>query len=290
MSPENQRPALSIVIPVFNGEGTIGRLTEQLLFELKDRYPLEIILVNDDSTDGSEEVCLRLHERFPRHVKFLCLAKNVGEHNAVMAGLNYARGDHAVIMDDDGQNPVSEVPRLVEAAVQGGYDAVYASYDRKYHPLWRNVGSWFNDQVANILLGKPRGVYLSSFKALNRFLIQEIIKYDLPFPYIDGLILRTTSRIGQVKVAHATGGRNRSGYSLWKLVALWSNLFVNFSILPLRVCLLIGAVLVVMGSGVGIQLVALGLIGEYVGRMSLGLNKTPQYAIRRSYPDEGPGN
>lgn len=308
------KPFVSIVIPVYNGAATIGPLVEQLITTLTPRYELEIVLVNDCSPrDTSEEVCLQLHHKYPGVVAFYSLAKNVGEHNAVMAGLNHTQGEYVVIMDDDFQNPVSEVTTLVEAIKDSGADVVYSYYATKHHSFFRNLGSRFNNWVGTIMLGKPRDLYLSSFKVMNRFLVREIIKYDLPFPYIDGLILRTTSRIGRVQVVHQPRAHGESGYTLRKLISLWLNMFTNFSILPLRAAMAVGFLFSLVGLGVGaytvlekltnphlpvgwamttamiaifsgVQLIAMGMIGEYLGRVFLSQNRKPQYVIRLSYP------
>jgi len=245
-------------------------------------------------------------------VRFFSLARNVGEHNAVMAGLNQVRGDWAVIMDDDFQNPVSEVHKLIEYANNHDCDVVYSYYKSKHHARWRNLGSRFNDKVANLMLKKPKDLYLSSFKALNRFLIEEIIQYQLPYPYIDGLILRTTNKIGRIQVEHEPRRDGRSGYTLTKLIRLWLNMFTNFSILPLRTSTVLGAICSVFGLGLGvwtvyeklnqpnlpvgyptlmivvlffsgIQLLSLGIIGEYIGRIFLSQNRKPQYTIRKRF-------
>ena len=301
---------ISIVIPVFNAEKSIGPLVKSILEDPQRHFDAEVVLVNDCSTDKSAEVCEQLARSYPRRVRYFLLSKNVGEHNAVMAGLNEAKGDYAVIMDDDFQNPVREMRKFVQAAEDGGHDVVYSYYEQKRHSLFRNLGSWFNDQAANIMLRKPQHLYLSSFKVINRFLIDEIARYDLPFPYVDGLILRTTDSIGKVKVEHDERHAGKSGYTLGKLIRLWLNMFTNFSILPLRASILLGFAFSVLGIGLGIytviekflnpdfpvgmaallvtistfsgvQLIALGMIGEYLGRMFLSQNKTPQYTIRK---------
>ncbi|OGU39000.1 MAG: glycosyl transferase family 2, partial [Ignavibacteria bacterium GWA2_36_19] len=230
---DNQKLGLTIVIPVYNSEDSLSRLTDHLVNSLSGDYKLEIILVNDCSNDNSEKICIALYEKYNSIVKFYSLSKNVGEHNAVMAGLNYTTGDFIVIMDDDFQNPISEVIKLVEYAKEQSYDVVYTYYDRKQHHFLRNLGSKFNDKVANVMLKKPKDLYLSSFKLISKFLVKEIIKYDLPFPYIDGLILRTTNNIGKIQVHHQERNVGKSGYTLTKLVSLWLNMFTNFSILPL---------------------------------------------------------
>lgn len=308
----NQKISLSIVIPVYNSQDSISKLTDHLVASLGVDYKLEIVLVNDSSKDNSEKLCIALYEKYETIVKFYSLSKNVGEHNAVMAGLNHTTGDFIVIMDDDFQNPISEVIKLVEFAKENSYDVVYTYYDRKQHHFLRNLGSKFNDKVANVMLKKPKDLYLSSFKLMSKFLVNEIIKYDLPFPYIDGLILRTTTNIGKIQVYHQERIVGKSGYTLTKLIALWLNMFTNFSILPLRVSIYIGFVFAFLGLifGVytvieklsnprlpigfaalavsvfifaGVQLISLGMIGEYIGRIFLSLNKRPQYTVKKKF-------
>jgi glycosyltransferase involved in cell wall biosynthesis len=307
----NLNPLISIIIPVYNGEQTIEDLTGKLIAELTSRFNLEIVLVNDCSPDTSEQACIRVQQKYPDIVSFLSLSINVGEHNAVMAGLNHATGDYAVIMDDDFQNPVSEVVCLTTYMKENSYDVVYTYYDEKKHSFLRNLGSRFNDYVANIMLRKPKNLYLSSFKILNRFLIDEVIKYTLPYPYIDGLILRTTTSIGKIKVTHDKRAVGRSNYSLKKLVSLWMNMFTNFSIIPLRISIGLGflfsltgfliginaviekilnpsvplgytSLIVVVSIYAGIQLIAIGMLGEYLGRLFMAHNGKPQYSIRKS--------
>jgi undecaprenyl-phosphate 4-deoxy-4-formamido-L-arabinose transferase len=310
MNNNDSLPQLSILIPVYNSEKTIGRLVEELIDSLGSLFKLEIVLVNDHSIDRSEEICISLFEKYKENIKFYSLSKNVGEHSAVMAGLNHVTGDYTVIMDDDFQNPISAVVKLVNAALGDAYDVVYSFYDNKKHSLFRNWGSWFNDKMANIMLKKPRDLYLSSFKVLNKFLVNEIVKYKSPFPYIDGLILQITDRIGKVKVEHTERLEGRSGYTARKLISLWLNMFTNFSILPLRVSIILGLIFASSGFVLGaysvfekylnpampvgfasifvaisifggIQLIMLGMVGEYIGRIFISLNKKPQYTVRK---------
>lgn len=312
MSIKASSIALSIVIPVYNAEKTIHRLVDELIRDLDFHCRLEIILVNDNSIDRSEEVCISLYEKYKKVIKFYSLSMNVGEHSAVMAGLNKATGDYIVIMDDDFQNPISEVVKLVNAALENDHDVVYSYYEKKRHSLFRNLGSWFNDRVANLMLKKPKDLYLSSFKILNRFLVDEIIKYHAPFPYIDGLILQVTDKIWKVKVEHHERQESRSGYTFKKLTLLWLNMFTNFSILPLRSSIILGLIFALVGLALGIytviekilypdlpigfaslivsisvfsgiQLIMLGVVGEYIGRVFLSLNRKPQYTIKKIY-------
>jgi len=305
MRPEVQ---LSFVIPVYNGSRTIGPLVRRI-HELYSDLVIEVVLVNDGSADDSEQVCLGLCDAYPDTVTFVHLARNFGEHNAVMAGLRHSRGTHVAILDDDGQNPPEEVRRLYDTALAGDHDVVYGRYRVKHHSRLRNLGSRFNDRVANWMLDKPRELYLSSFKVMNRFLVDEILKYEGAFPYIDGLVLRVTRDAGQVEVEHREGP-DRSNYTLRKLFLLWLNMFLNFSILPLRAAALLGlfmsvtsavllvatiidklyinpgvtvglpTVLVIVLLLAGVQLVILGTIGEYLGRLFRDHSKRPQFVAR----------
>ncbi|MEK7850493.1 MAG: glycosyltransferase family 2 protein [Deltaproteobacteria bacterium] len=298
---------LSIVIPVYNSEKSIGPLCERLIELYSKIFKLEIVLVNDYSKDNSDGVCKRLQSEHSAIITYIRLSRNFGEHNAVMAGLNYATGDYCVIMDDDLQNPPEEVVKLLDKIMKG-YDVVYTRYSSKKHNIFRNLGSRFNDKVANMLLKKPVDLYLSSFKIINRFVVNEIIKYTGPDPYIDGIILRTTRNISSVDVGHEERRVGKSGYSLGKLISIWGNTVVSFSLLPLRLLGLIGFLMVSTGSIYGaikyiwgnepfaltefetivsfgfffrgILLMATGLVGEYVGRIYLFLNREPQFVIR----------
>ncbi|HLJ95379.1 MAG TPA: glycosyltransferase family 2 protein [Gemmataceae bacterium] len=299
---------ISIVIPVYNGAASIDALVTRLI-DVLGTNALQIVLVNDGSPDKSDEICRSLYRRFSETITYVKLAKNFGEHNAVMAGLQHARGDYVVIMDDDFQNPPDEVVRLIEHACGHNYDIVYTFYRHKRHHWFRNLGSLLNDRVANFMLDKPRDLYLSSFKCLSRFTVDEILKYRGPFPYLDGLALRCTRNIGKLEVCHQPRREGRSNYTFRRLVRLWLNMFVNFSVMPLRLSTLMGlafgAAGFLMGAWVfvekmtfpdvpvgwpsvivaivlfsGVQLVMLGLLGEYLGRLFLSSNQTPQYVVR----------
>jgi len=298
---------LSIVIPVYNAEKTIELLCRRLIELYSHKFNLEIVLVNDFSSDGSDEICKRLQSKYSEILIYIRLSRNFGEHNAVMAGLNYATGDYCAMMDDDMQNPPEEVLKLVDEIVKG-YDVVYTRYPSKKHNIFRNIGSRFNDKIANLLLKKPVDLYLSSFKIINRFMANEIVKYTGPDPYIDGIILRTTRNIGSIYVEHEERRAGKSGYTLGKLVSIWGNVVVSFSLLPLRLLGAIGFLMVTTGSVYGaikyiwgnepfaltefetiisfgfffrgILLMATGLVGEYVGRIYLFLNREPQFVVR----------
>ncbi|HXJ81434.1 MAG TPA: glycosyltransferase family 2 protein [Candidatus Methylomirabilis sp.] len=299
---------ISVVIPVYNGARTIGPLVDRLLEALRERT-VQVVLVDDGSLDASDEVCRAVSARHAGVVTYVMLGRNFGEHNAVMAGLWHARGDYVVIMDDDFQNPPEEVGRLIDHALQHRYDIVYTHSPVKHHHWFRNLGSRLNDRLATFMLSKPRDLYLSSFKCMSRFLVDQVLKYRGPYPYIDGLALRCTRNIGTLQVRHAPRRDGRSNYTLRKLLRLWLNMFVNFSVMPLRVSTVVGLAASVLGLALGVeafierlvrpdvpvgwasvlvpvvllsgvQLIMLGLFGEYLGRLFLTENQTPQFVVR----------
>ena len=309
---------LSLVIPVYNGAKTIGNLVCRI-HQIFSQHRFEIVLVNDGSADNSEGVCSELAKAHPKTVLFVQLARNFSEHNAVLAGLGQTSGTYVAVLDDDGQNPPEEVLRMLQEIKAKGHDVVYGHYIEKQHHWGRNLGSWFNDRMATLMLQKPKDLYLSSFKVMNRFVVKEIIQYKGAFPYIDGLIYRTTHNIGQIPVLHRENTTGGSRYTLRKLIGLWLNMFLNFSIGPLRLSVYAGLFIssisvillaliwidkiwitrnitlgipTVLGAVVffsGLQLMMLGLIGEYLGRLFLDLTGTPQYIIRyttRARPDK----
>ena len=303
-----QEFALSIVIPVYRSAKTIGELVDALS-RLQIPGGHEIVLVNDGSPDNSIEVCRELLRTALVPITLIVLARNFGEHNAVLAGLRQSRGAWVITMDDDLQNPPSEVPRILEFAQTSGKHVIYTYYANKRDAAWRKLGSRFTNWVADHLLEKPKGLYLSSFRCISAFVAENIARYAGPFPYVDGLILQVTQNIGQLEVAHLPRASGRSGYTLRRLVRVWLNMFVNFSVIPLHISTLTGLMLSILGGigsvlvaleaiftntppgwgslmvGLlllsGVQLVILGLVGEYVGRVYLTVNMKPQSLIER---------
>jgi undecaprenyl-phosphate 4-deoxy-4-formamido-L-arabinose transferase len=305
--PEVPRPGLSIVVPVYRGAATVGKLVEALS-ALDVEGGLEIVLVNDGSPDNSSEVCRALVQSASVPVTLVEHARNYGEHNAVMSGLRQARGNFIITMDDDLQNPPEEVIKLYDHTRLNGYDVVYTRYAEKQHEGWRNLGSRFANKVADWLLDKPKGLYLSSFRCMSRMVARAVIRYRGPYPYVDGLIMQVTQRIGSIEVAHLPRVEGRSNYNLTRLVRLWLNLATNFSLLPLRLAVFLGvamAALGALGAAVvvveaifnepppgwastmavtlliaGAQFFMLGIVGEYVGRVFLTANRKPQGVVR----------
>lgn len=306
---------LSIVIPVFNGSATLEQLVDEIHSVFEGRQ-FEVVLVNDGSIDDSERICQSITGRFRNTVSFAQLSRNFGEHGAVLAGLSRSIGAYVGILDDDGQNPPAELLRLWQHIRETGADVVYGRYVSKQHGWFRNLGSRLNGLIARPFIGKPPNIYLSSFKVLSRPLVQELLKYQGPFPYLDALICRSTSRISQIDVVHRRREIGRSGYSLRKLFELWLDMCFGFSVVPLRLTLIIGAVVSLVGGlllvaiGIesvwwnpgasalasvmlagalvicGFQLVAIGIVGEYVGRILAHQSGLRPYVIR--YVQGGP--
>jgi undecaprenyl-phosphate 4-deoxy-4-formamido-L-arabinose transferase len=305
--PTGPGPALSIVIPVYNGAGSVGELVAALE-ALQIAGGHEIVLVNDGSPDHSLAVCRSLADEARVPITLVDLSRNYGEHNAVMAGLRHASGAHVITMDDDLQNPPEEVERLLTFAQQSGREVVYTYYDEKQHAFWRNLGSRFTNWVAGFVLDKPKGFYLSSFRCMSAFVVREVTRYEGPFPYVDGLILQVTQDIDRLLVRHLPRAIGRSNYTLRRLMRLWLSMFVNFSVMPLRLSTLAGLALALIGTAGGIlsiveavyratppgwaslmaavlllsgvQLMILGIVGEYLGRLYLTANRKPQSVVK----------
>jgi len=306
--PGGNGVGLSIVVPVYRGAATVGKLVEALS-ALRPDGGLEIILVNDGSPDNSGEVCQALLGTATVPLTYIEHARNYGEHNAVMTGLRHASGAYVITMDDDLQNPPEEVIHLYDHARLGGWDVVYTHYAVKQHEGWRNLGSAFANRVADQLLDKPRGLYLSSFRCMSALVVRAVSRYSGPYPYVDGLIMQVTQRIDSIQVRHLPRIEGRSNYNFRRLVRLWLNLATSFSLAPLRLATLAGAAMAMAGvvgavltmieammrrdtpSGWasimvvillvgGVQSMILGILGEYVGRTFLSANGKPQGTIR----------
>lgn len=302
-------PALSFIIPLYNSAVTIAAVVREI-----DGFTIagghEIVLVNDGSADATAEVCRELVRTSRVPVTYVEHARNFGEHNAVLTGWRHARGRHLVNLDDDGQNPPAEAVRLWEHAQATGLDVVFGHYAVKQHSPWRNAGSWLTNRMTDWALDKPPGFYLSSFRCVSGFVAREVIGYSGPFPYIDGLLLQVTQRIGSIEVRHEARQAGASTYTFRRLIRLWLSAWINFSVFPLRVATVLGLVLAFVGlvalCGViflwltdrgpafgwgsntaallvfsGVQLLLLGLIGEYIGRMFLAVNQRPQAVVRQ---------
>lgn len=308
---------ISFCIPCYRSEKTLEGVINEIDESMKkmDSYDYEVILVNDGSPDNTwGKICEVAQKSAHQNVLGINLARNFGQHAAIMAALNASAGDYVVCLDDDGQTPADEVDKLI-AALENGADVAYARYSHKQHNLFRNFGTAMNEWMASVMLGKPKDLYVSSYFAVKRFVVNEMVKYESSYPYVIGLVLRTTRNIVNVDVTHRKREVGQSGYTLGKLFALWINGFTAFSIKPLRIATFTGAIFAVLGIIYGIYTVIkkfvlpdvqigfsalmsavvfmggaimllLGMIGEYLGRLYISQNKNPQFVIRETTRDE----
>ena len=300
---------ISFVIPCYRSEHTLPHVVKEIQEKMNtlEQYEYNIFLVNDCSPDNTWEVIQKLCEEDEK-IKGIGFARNFGQHSALMAGLRYSDGDYVVCLDDDGQTPADEVDKLL-SKLEEGFDAVYAKYDHKQHSAFRNLGSKVNELMLRMMLNKPADLYVSSYFAVKRFVVEDMIRYENSYPYVIGLVLRATKNITNVMVNHREREEGASGYTLKKLISLWFNGFTAFSVKPLRIATTLGGFSAIAGilygvytvikkfvnpdvpmgfsalmSAVvifgGMTLLMLGLIGEYIGRIYISLNNSPQYVIR----------
>lgn len=304
----NSNVELSVVVPVYNSASTLPQLLSRLetsIKQISDAY--EIVLVDDGSLDNSWEILKSLKSGTDERLVIVQLMRNYGQHNTLMCGLSLARGEFVVTMDDDLQNPPEEIPKMLAYIKQHGLDLVYGCPNNRNHAAWRNIGSNIVWHFYRTVFRNP--VTPTPFRVMRRQLAQSVQFYDLNFTYLDGLLAWCTSRIGGVEVEHHPRAQGNSGYSLGKLLSLALNLYTNFSLIPLQIVSGLGFVTAASGFLVGIyyllqylasnievpgfastiiailllggaQLLALGVIGEYLGRLHLNVNRKPQYVIR----------
>ena len=300
---------VSFVIPCYRSEKTLPGVIEEIkdTMAVLSKYSYEIILINDSSPDNTWNTIEELSAK-NENITGINLAKNFGQHAALMAGMRESTGDYVICLDDDGQTPADEVGKLLDA-LEDNHDAVYARYGNKKHSAFRNMGSKVNELMTRVMLGKPKELFISSYFGVKRFVVDDMIRYQNSYPYVIGLVLRTTKNIVNVDVTHREREEGRSGYTLKKLLSLWFNGFTAFSVTPLRIATVIGGGCAVIGFAYGIYvfirrlldpnmvmgfsslmcvilfvggmvMIMLGLIGEYIGRIYISLNNSPQYVIR----------
>ena len=236
----SEKKKVSFVIPCYRSQNTLSLVVNEIKEKMKKlkEYEYEIILVNDNSPDDTLTTIKALVVE-NSNVIGINLARNFGQHAALMAGFHSVSGDIVVCLDDDGQTPADEVDKLLDE-IEKGYDVVYASYGDKKQALWRNLGSWINSKMTEIMLEKPHELVINSYFAARRFVVDEMMKYEYCYPYVIGLVLRTTKNITNVQVKHRKREEGTSGYTLSKLLSLWMNGFTSFSIKPLRIATYIG--------------------------------------------------
>lgn len=299
---------VSIVVPAYRSAECLAELAKQVGQQVGSfTKDFELVLVNDCSPDETWQVISFLAEKY-EFVVGINLRKNVGQDNAIMAGLHHAKGDVIIIMDDDLQHDPADVAPLCQT-IDRGFDVVYANFDVKKQAVWKNLGSWFNGKVAEVVLGKPPEIYMSPYKAIRKEVVQEIIKYDGPFSYVDGILFSITSNIGQIDATHHDRFAGESNYNLIKSIQVWLKLVTSFSVFPLRIATFAGLIISVfsflmaaffviqflvleqMPEGWpslivtvlflgGIQLIGIGAVGEYIGRMFITQNKRQQFIVK----------
>jgi len=299
---------LSIVIPVYNSRDIVFNLLETIKNNINFVNKYEVILVNDNSSDDSWRKIVELKDSYP-FLKGVNLMRNFSQHNAIMAGLNEASGEVIVTMDDDLQHNPADIKLIYEKIKNEGWDVCYTKFRSKNHKSWKLLGSDFNDYVANLLIKKPKDLYLSPFRGMTRQVKDFVIEYNGPYPYVDGLILSVTTHVTSVEVEHHCRLVGDGNYTLVKSIALWTKMATGFSVLPLRFATYMGIfvsffsllllllfvvqkfiydampdgwtsiVVLILFFG-GVQLLAIGIIGEYIGRTYLNVNKKEQYIIR----------
>ena len=274
-----------------------------------NKYNYEIILVNDCSPDNVWKVISKIAST-KDYVKGISLSKNFGQHSALLAGYKIADGNFIISLDDDGQSPVDEIDKLIDK-INEGYDVVYADYYELKESLWRRMGSWMSNKMSEVLIGKPKEIHGSSFYIMRKFVAKEMIKYENPYAFVGGLVFRSTKNIANVLVNHRDRQEGKSGYSFFKLFRLWMNGFTAFSVTPLRFSSLIGVICAIIGFIFGIVTVIrklvipnisvgwsstvaiilfigglimlmLGMIGEYIGRIYISINNSPQYVVKET--------
>lgn len=303
---------VSFVIPCYRSEKTIENVVSEITqqFLQTEKYDFEIILVNDFSPDKVWEKIQTMCEKDHR-IKGLSLSKNFGQASAVMAGYSVASGDYVITCDDDGQSPIDSTFQIIDYLIENDYDVVYGICHEAKFGLFRKLGSALNSVMARMMFQRPRNVRIISFSVIKRYIIKEVCKYSHAFPYMSGLVHRSTKRIGYYPVVHRERSLGKSGYTLKKLISVWINGFTAFSVGPLHIANYLGLLSACMGvlgglyifirkiinpemaSGWastvcillflgGLILLVLGLIGEYVGRIYMCINQMPQYIIRES--------
>lgn len=302
---------LSFVIPCYRSADSISQVVHEIIktVESDARFEYEIICINDCSPDNTYQVLKQLSQENLK-IKVIDLSRNFGQHSALMAGFNHVTGDIIVCLDDDGQNQPSEMFKLIDK-LDEGYDLVSAKYSKKKHSLFRKIGTKISFAMSSYLVGKPKDIDLNSYYVFKRYVLDEVIKYDNPYPFVHGLILRVTRNMANVEIDHKERQSGSSGYNLKKLFGLWMNGFTAFSEKPLRIASIIGCICAGLGFLYGLIIIIrkllnpeilvgyssmmavilflcgmimlfLGLLGEYIGRIYISINNAPQYAIRET--------
>lgn len=301
---------LSFIIPCYGSEKTVSFVIDEICKTVKERsheYDYEIIAVNDCSPDDVWGVLLNLSDS-NKKIKLVGLAKNMNRPGAVMAGLRMSSGDIAIILDDDGQCPMDHLWDLI-APIETGYDVSTAAYPKRKQSAFKDFGTYVNKKMTQFILNRPKGLEFTNFLAMRRYIVEEVCRYNNPYPYMTGLLLRTTHRITSVPMEERSRISGRSTFTFKKMMGMWMNGLTAFSIKPLRLASLLGMITALAGfvfaafivirklvdpeiavgySSImavilligGVLMLLLGMVGEYLGRVYISINSSPQYVIR----------
>lgn len=297
------------MIPCYGSEHTIVPVVHEVISLIDTRrFDYEFILVNDCSKDNVWQSITSLVEENP-NIKGISFARNFGQQSALLAGFRHATGDFVISMDDDGQAPVESLNEMIDLLINEDYDIVYGCYQQVKQSGFRRFGSWFNHKMAIWFSNCPKDLFPTSFYVARKFLIEEISRFENCYAYISGLVFRSTRNIGKVDVKHRSRLEGHSGYTLKRLIGLWVNGFTAFSVKPLRLATFLGfgfsiagfiygLVIIIMKllhpdvpigySSImaallfigGVLMFIMGMVGEYIGRIYINQNKSPQYVIR----------
>ncbi len=306
---------LSFIIPCYRSEHTIEKVVSDVVtvMDKHSDYDYEVICVCDHSPDNVWNVIRNIAAKNPK-VHGILFAQNFGQHAALMAGYRASEGDYVVTIDDDGQTPVDQTFILLEALLSGDFDVVYGKYEERKDNDFRKLGTRMNNFMLEYFVGKPKALHMTSYYIAKKFVIKKMCEYTHAFPYTWGLVLRTTKNVGNAVIRHSERLEGESGYTLTKLLSLWMNGFTAFSVKPLRITAGVGIVFSLIGLGLliftiidrfvhpdivagytalmsvlliigGLVLLSLGMIGEYIGRIYMCINNTPQFVIRETTED-----
>lgn len=303
---------ISFCIPCYRSAKTIIPVIEEIdkfMLPRSNEYSYEVVAVVDGSPDNVFDV-LRNYSINKKYIKVVNFSKNFSQANARMATIRYATGDYLVCLDDDGQCPMSKVWDLLQPLFEDR-DVSIADYPHKKQSAFKNFGSRLNKLMIQLLMDVPKNFKMSNFFAMKKFIAKQILEYTNPYPYLTGLIVQTTKNIAYVEMEERDRAEGTTGYTFSKLIKLWMNGFTAFSVVPLRVSSIVGVICAIIGfifgivtiirklvvqnisvgwsSTVSIMLfigglimLMLGMIGEYIGRIYISINNSPQYVVKET--------
>ena len=298
---------ISVIMPAYNAEKTIDASIRSVYNQKYKNW--ELIVIDDGSIDSSYEICCN-YAKNNKKVKVINFAKNMNRPGAVMAGLNYAKGDYVVVMDDDGQCPMNNFWQLLQPLLDG-HDVSIDSYPERKQSIFKDFGTLVNKKMTQFILDRPKDMQFTNFMVMKSYIVKEITNYKNPYPYYTGLLLRTTSDIINVQMDERERFSGSTTFTFGKMLGMWLNGLTAFSIKPLRLSSLVGVICAIIGFIFGIVtiirklvvpdisvgwssivsiilfiggliMLMLGMIGEYIGRIYISINNSPQYVVKET--------